>query len=49
MDVVYSFYSLDWSVGATEMQDESAFEHEDSVTATEVVEVEVLVKQWVNK
>ena len=39
-------YSLSWSVGATEQQDEHPFEYEDEVEATEVVQVEKIVKVW---
>ena len=41
-------YSICWSVGATEMQDEQAFEH----SAPEPVEVEakeVITYEWVKK
>ena len=39
-------YSLGWQVGATEQQDERPFEYEDEVEATEVVQVEKIVKVW---
>ena len=41
-------FSTCWRVGATEMQDESAFEHEDPVL-TEMVEKTVTKKVWTNK
>lgn len=41
------FYSFDWSSGATECQDEKPYEYEKEVKVTEVVEKEVVVKQWV--
>ena len=41
-------YLVNYSVGATEMQDEAPFEyHTGDVVFQEVVEKEVLVKQWV--
>jgi hypothetical protein len=41
------FYEFGWSQGATESQDERAYEYEDSVEVVEVVEREVTIKQWV--
>ena len=41
------FYQTHYSVGATEMQDESPWEFEDEVECHEVEEKEVVVKQWV--
>lgn len=38
------FYSTDWSVGATESQDERAFEYDDEVELVEVEETQVMVK-----
>ena len=43
------YFRASWSIGATECQDERPFEGETSVTLTEVVQKEVLVKQWVTK
>lgn len=40
-------YEASYSVGATEQQCESPWEYEPDVEATEVHEVEVLVKKWV--
>ena len=42
-------YSVEWGVGATEMQDTQPFEYEKWVEFVEVVEKEVMVKQWVAK
>lgn len=43
------FYELDWSIGATESQDESPFEYQTGdITPIEVELVEVLVKKWVS-
>jgi hypothetical protein len=39
------FYSLNWSVGATETQDQQAFEYEDP-KPVEVKQVEKVVKVW---
>ena len=40
-------YASEYSVGATEQQDECAYEHEgDEITCIEVEEVEVTVKKW---
>ena len=39
------FYSLSWSVGATESQDESPFEYEDP-TPIEVKAIQRLVNVW---
>lgn len=41
------FYQTSYSCGATEMQDESPWEHENEVEITEVEQKEVLVKRWV--
>ena len=41
------FYQTYYSVGATECQDETPWEDEDEVDCEEVVQKEVLVKQWV--
>lgn len=43
------YYSVDWSVGATEQQDERAFEYDTEVELTEVEQVEVTVTKWVTK
>lgn len=40
------YYELSWSHGSTESQDESPFEYGDP-EPVEVIEKEVLVKQWV--
>lgn len=40
------YYRAYYSVGATEMQDESPWEYEDVVSCEEVELREVLVKQW---
>ena len=40
------YYSLDWSVGATEQQDERPFEYCKEVEATEVKQVTVSTKVW---
>jgi len=42
------FYSVGWSVGATEMQDELPFEYEKEVEFFEVHQVEKLIKVWEN-
>jgi hypothetical protein len=42
------FYRFNWSCGATEQQDEQAYEYDTEVEVNEVVEKEILVKQWVN-
>jgi len=43
------FYSLNWSVGSTEMQDESPFEYgPGEIDLHEVEQVEVMVKQWMS-
>lgn len=41
-------YSVSWGVGATEMQDTRPFEYDKEVEFTEVVQKEVVVKQWVS-
>lgn len=41
------FYKAFYSEGATEMQYESPWEHEESVECTEVELKEVLVEKWV--
>ena len=41
------FYQTQYSVGATEYQDESPWEFEEEVKCYEVEEKEVVVKQWV--
>lgn len=44
------YYSSSYSVGATEMQDESAYEYAgDEIECPEVIEKLVEVKQWVLK
>lgn len=43
------FYQAHYSEGATEMQDESPWEHEDEVECVEVELKEVKVKKWVVK
>lgn len=40
-------YMSDYTVGATELQCESPWEYENTVEATEVRQVEVVVKKWV--
>ena len=40
-------FSVGWSVGATEQQDEAPFEYEDEVTFTRVIKKEVLREEWV--
>lgn len=40
------FYQTTYSVGATEGQDEQAFEYDKEVTFTEVHQVEKIVKVW---
>lgn len=40
------FYSAVYSVGATEIQDESPWEYEDEVECTEVEKKLVQVEQW---
>jgi hypothetical protein len=40
------FYMANYSVGATEMQDESPWEHEEEVECTEVELVEQTIKVW---
>ena len=42
------YYKTSYSVGATEMQDESPWEYDDTIVCTEVEEKEVLAKQWVD-
>jgi len=41
------FYSVDWSVGATEQQDESPFEYDKEVEFIEVEPREVTVIKWI--
>jgi predicted nuclease of restriction endonuclease-like RecB superfamily len=41
------FYSIHYSEGATEMQDESPWEYEEDVDCTEVELKEVKVMKWV--
>lgn len=41
------YYKTNYSVGATEYQDESPWEYDDEIECIEVEEKEVLVKQWV--
>ena len=41
------FYSADYSVGATEYQDESPWEYDKEVECTVVELKEVMVKKWV--
>jgi hypothetical protein len=42
------YYTVSYSIGATELQDESPFEYENGlVTFQEVIEKEVLVKKWI--
>lgn len=41
------FYKTYYSVGATEMQDESPWECENEVECIEVEEKEVMVKKWI--
>jgi hypothetical protein len=43
------FYSASYSVGATEMQDESPWEYEDEVKCYEVEKKQVMVERWVSK
>lgn len=43
------FYKGYYSQGATEMQDESPWEYEDSITCYEVEKKEIKVMQWVVK
>ena len=40
-------YMVNWSVGATEMQDEAPWEYQPQVTATEVEKRQVLMDKWV--
>ena len=40
------FYKTYYSVGATECQDESPWEHESEVVFNEVHQVEKIVKDW---
>jgi len=40
-------YSVCWGIGATEQQDTGPFEYEKEVEFEEVVQKEVVVKQWV--
>jgi len=43
------YYFIDWSQGATEMQDESPFEyHVGPVKLQEAIQKEVIVKKWVS-
>ena len=39
-------YRFNYSVGATESQDECPFDNEDKVTPTKVVEKEVTIRVW---
>lgn len=41
------YYMFEWSTGATEQQDEQAYEYDKEVEVVEVVEKEVMVKKWV--
>lgn len=43
------FYRFNWSVGATEYQDEQPYEYDKEVEVAEVELREILVKQWVTK
>ena len=43
------FYRTTYSCGATEYQDEWAWDYEDTVTCVEVEQKEVLTKQWMPK
>lgn len=43
------FYEFIWSEGATECQDERAYENETFYEPIEVEEKEVTIKQWVKK
>jgi hypothetical protein len=43
------FYETNYSVGATEMQDESPWEYDDQVECIEVELKEVKVKKWIIK
>jgi hypothetical protein len=38
---------FNWSVGSTEQQDERPYEYKTEVEPIEVIEKEILVKQWV--
>lgn len=40
------FYRAEYSVGATECQDESPWQYDDKIECTEVELKEVKVKQW---
>jgi hypothetical protein len=42
------YYTAIYSVGATEYQDETPWEHDDTVDCTEVHQVEKVVKVWEN-
>lgn len=42
-------YTVDWSEGATEMQDEAPFKYAKDVAFTEVELKEVTIKKWVIK
>lgn len=41
------FYMAEYSVGATECQDERPWEYKDEVECTEVELKEVIVKKWI--
>jgi len=41
------FYQTEYSIGATEQQDEGPWEYEDEVECVEVEEKEVTVTKWV--
>lgn len=41
------FYETNYSVGATECQDERPWEYKDDVECTEVEQRDVVVKKWV--
>lgn len=43
---VEKYYSFDWSVVATEQQEESPYEYDREVKVKEVHEIEKLVKVW---
>jgi len=42
------YYEFGWSIGSTEMQNEEPYEYDKQVEVCEVVEKEVLRKEWVD-
>lgn len=43
------FYMFEWSGGLTEMQEETAYQHVNTVEVIEVIEQIVTIKKWCTK